>query len=171
MRRRYATADVFTKRMFGGNPVAVVLDAIGLSSGQMQAVAVEFNYVETTFVLPPRDPAHTAQVRIFTPDREVPFAGHPNVGTAFILARQMAARGEKVPASFVFEEAAGLVPIQLLHEQGIAIGAELTAPEPLSRRAKVPAERAAACLCLTVDDVRTEAHVPQVVSVGLPSRR
>lgn len=168
MRRRYATADVFTDRMFGGNPVAVVLDAIGLSAGQMQAIALEFNYSETTFVLPPRDPVHTAQVRIFTPDREVPFAGHPNIGTAFLLARQMAARGDTIPDQFVFEELAGLIPVKLLQAQGIVTGAELIAPEPLSRRTQVPVDRAAACLGLAVDDLRIDAHAPQVLSVGLP---
>ena len=86
MQRRYITVDVFTDRAFGGNPLAVVLDAGGLSTAQMQAVATEFNYAETTFVLPPRDAANDAQVRIFTPKQEVPFAGHPNVGTAFVLA-------------------------------------------------------------------------------------
>jgi len=73
-RRRYVTADVFTEQMFGGNPLAAVLDAEGLSTAEMQAIALEFNYSETTFVLPPRDAAHTAQVRIFTPRAEIPFA-------------------------------------------------------------------------------------------------
>ena len=168
MRRRYVTADVFTDRMFNGNPVAVVLDAAGLSTAQMQAVAREFNYSETTFVLPPRDPSHTAWLRIFTPARELPFAGHPNVGTAFVLAQQAAIRGEPAPARFVFEEAAGLIPVDLLREAGVVVGAELTAPEPLTRCAKVPAERVAACLTLAATDVRTDAHEPQVVSVGLP---
>ncbi len=168
MSRRYVTADVFTDRMFGGNPVAVVLDAAGLSAAQMQAVAVEFGYSETTFALPPRDPSHAAGVRIFTPSREVPFAGHPNVGTAFVLARDMAARGEGVPDRLVFEEAAGLVPVELLRDGDAVAGGELTAPEPLSRRAQVPAARAAACLSLAAMDVRADAHAPQVVSVGLP---
>src|SRR3984893_17427651 len=100
MKRRYVTVDVFTDRMFGGNPLAVVLDAQGLSASQMQAVALEFNYSATTFVLPPQQPApppcvlppqtpaHTARVRIFTPRTEVPVAGHPNVGTAFVLAQE-----------------------------------------------------------------------------------
>ena len=93
MRHRYVTADVFTDRVFGGNPpVAVVLDAAGLSAEQMQAITCEFNYSETTFVLPPRDPSHTAWVRIFNPSREMPFAGHPNIGTAFVLARALEAR-------------------------------------------------------------------------------
>ena len=168
MNRRYVTADVFTDRMFGGNPVAVVLDATGLSAEQMQAVAVEFGYSETTFVLPPRDPSHTARVRIFTPSREIPFAGHPNVGTAFVLAQEMAARGEMVPDRLVFEELAGLVPVDMLREGGAVVGAELTAPEPLSCRAQVTPDRVAACLSLAAGDVRTDAHAPQVVSVGLP---
>ena len=106
MQRRYITVDVFTDRAFGGNPLAVVLDAGGLSIAQMQAIATEFNYSETTFVLPPRDSEHDAQVRIFTVNRELPFAGHPNVGTAFVLATQ----APKPPARFLFEEIAGLVP-------------------------------------------------------------
>jgi len=168
MKRRYVTADVFTDRMFGGNPVAVVLDAAGLSAEQMQAVAIEFGYSETTFVLPPRDPSHAAWVRIFTPSREVPFAGHPNVGTAFVLAQEIGGRGETVPDRLVFEEEAGLVPVNLLREGGAVVGAELTAPEPLSRRAEVAPDRAAACLSLAAREVRTDAHPPQVVSVGLP---
>ncbi len=83
MLRRYVTVDVFTARVFGGNPLAVVLDAQGLSAQQMQSAASEFNYAETTFVLPPREPGRTAHVRIFTPRTEVPFAGHPNVGTTW----------------------------------------------------------------------------------------
>ena len=77
MQRRYITVDVFTDRAFGGNPLAVVLDAGGLSTAQMQAIAIEFNYAETTFVLPPRDNTNDAQVRIFTVYTELPFAGHP----------------------------------------------------------------------------------------------
>ena len=129
MQRRYITVDVFTDRAFGGNPLAVVLDAGGLSTAQMQAIASEFNYSETTFVLPPRDPAHDAQVRIFTVNREIPFAGHPNVGTAFVLATQAA----KPPARLLFEEQAGLVAVEILQEQGRVVGAELTAPQPLKQ--------------------------------------
>jgi trans-2,3-dihydro-3-hydroxyanthranilate isomerase len=166
--RRYVTADVFTHEMFGGNPVAVVLDAAGLSAQQMLAIASEFNYSETTFVLPPKSPDHSAWVRIFTPIREVPFAGHPNVGTAFVLARQSDDRNEQLPSQFVFEEEAGLVPVALIREEGTVIGAELPAPEQLSRRTQVPAERVAACLSLTSKDVCVERHQPQILSVGLP---
>src|SRR5580704_10073249 len=113
MQRRYITVDVFTDRAFGGNPLAVVLDAGGLSTAQMQAIASEFNYSETTFVLPPRDGAHDAQVRIFTVRSEIPFAGHPNVGTAFVLATQ----AKSPPEQFLFEEGAGLVPVAVLKEK------------------------------------------------------
>ncbi len=168
MQRRYATADVFTSEPLGGNPVAVVFDAEGLTSTQMQALAAEFNYVETTFTLPAVDPANTAHVRIFTPDREVPFAGHPNLGTAFLLARERVMAGDSAPERFVFEEAAGLVAVDLTREYGTVVGADLLSPQPLARQAKVDAARAAACLGLLANDVRTDAHVPQVVSVGLP---
>jgi trans-2,3-dihydro-3-hydroxyanthranilate isomerase len=84
----FVTLDVFTDTRFGGNPLAVFPDASGLSDADMQALAREFNLSETTFVLPPADPANTARVRIFTPAYELPFAGHPNVGTGYVLARQ-----------------------------------------------------------------------------------
>ncbi|MBR0798133.1 PhzF family phenazine biosynthesis protein [Bradyrhizobium jicamae] len=164
MQRRYITVDVFTDRAFGGNPLAVVLDAAGLSTAQMQAIATEFNYSETTFVLPPQDAANDAQVRIFTMRSEIPFAGHPNVGTAFVLAT----RAAKAPARLKFEEKAGLVPVEILSEQGRVIGAELTAPQPLQRTNEVGAAEAAALLSLSASDVKTDRHAPQVVSVGLP---
>lgn len=84
--RDYAVYDVFTDTAFGGNQLAVIPDAEGLTDAQMQTIAREFNFSETTFVLPPEDPAHTAQIRIFTPMRELPFAGHPTIGTAVMLA-------------------------------------------------------------------------------------
>ena len=166
--RRYVTVDVFTQQVFGGNPLAVVLDAQGLTTAQMQAIASEFNYSETTFVLPPRDPNHTAHVRIFTARIEVPFAGHPNVGTAVALAKGIEARGISPPERFLFEEAAGLVAIQLLRESGAVVGAELTAPEPLTVGSKVSIDDAAACVTLSPQEIVTSTHPPQVVSVGLP---
>src|SRR4249919_587693 len=87
MRRRFATLDVFTERRFAGNPLAVVLDPQGLDTAAMQAIAREFNHPETVFVFPPRDSAHRAALRIFTPAAELPFAGHPTVGTAVLLGR------------------------------------------------------------------------------------
>jgi trans-2,3-dihydro-3-hydroxyanthranilate isomerase len=164
MQRRYITVDVFTDRAFGGNPLAVVLDAGGLSTTQMQAIATEFNYSETTFVLPPSNAAHDAQVRIFTPTTEMPFAGHPNVGTAFVLATQAA----EAPARLKFEEGAGLVPVEILQVAGTVVGAELTAPQPLAKLSQFSAGQAAACGSLAATDVRTELHPPLIVSVGMP---
>src|SRR5207244_1729600 len=162
MQRRYITVDVFTDRAFGGNPLAVVLDAAKLSTAQMQAIATEFNYSETTFVLPPADKANNAQVRIFTVRKELPFAGHPNVGTAFVLAT----RAKKPPARLLFEEIAGLVPVEIRSEGGKVVSAELTAPQPLRRSTVVSAEQAAACLSLSAFDIGTDRHAPQIVSVG-----
>src|ERR1043165_996115 len=107
MRYRYLTADVFTDRPFGGNPLAVFPDARGLSPERMRQIARELSLPETVFVLPPDDPAHTRRLRIFTPGMELPFAGHPTVGTAHILA----AIGEIAVAEgttpIVFEEGVG----------------------------------------------------------------
>jgi trans-2,3-dihydro-3-hydroxyanthranilate isomerase len=164
MQRRYVTVDVFTDRAFGGNPLAVVLDAGGLSTAQMQAIASEFNYSETTFVLPPRDSGNDAQVRIFTVTSEIPFAGHPNVGTAFVLATRAAKR----PARLKFEEAAGLVGIEISHEAGRVAGAELAAPQSLSRLTRFGSEQAAGCASLLASDVTTDRHSPVIVSVGMP---
>ena len=122
MLRRYITVDVFTDRAFGGNQLAVVLDAGGLSTRQMQAIATEFNYSETTFVLPPRDKGNDSEVRIFTPVRELPFAGHPNVGTAFVLA---SLASESKPR-LLFEEKAGLVPVEVVTVIGPVVAFEGT---------------------------------------------
>ncbi len=159
MQRRYRTVDVFTERRFGGNPLAVVLDAEGLGTAAMQAIAREFNYSETTFVLPPRDPAHTAQIRIFTPGSELPFAGHPNVGTAYVLALE----GDGAPR-MLFEEAAGIVPVDVLREGGVPVGAELTAPQPLQRLAAVMPAVVAECLSLAAADIVGQ---PVAASVGV----
>ena len=164
MQRRYITVDVFTDRAFGGNPLAVVLDGSGLTTEQMQTIATEFNYSETTFVLPPADKANDANVRIFTVRHEIPFAGHPNVGTAFVLATQAA----HAPARLKFEEKAGLVPIEILSAQGRVVGAEFAAPQLLKKGATVDAKEAAAILSLSASDIRTDRHPPQIASVGLP---
>ncbi len=152
----FVTVDVFTDRRFGGNPLAVFPDAQGISDADMLALGREFNLSEITFVLPPKDPAHTAHVRIFGPTHELPFAGHPNVGTALVLAaRQPAER-------MVFEELAGLVSITLT--PGVAT---LEAPVPLQRGSEVPLAVVAACAGLREADIRTAAHPPVVASVGL----
>jgi trans-2,3-dihydro-3-hydroxyanthranilate isomerase len=168
LQRRYVTVDVFTDRVFGGNPLAVVLDAQGLDATQMQAIAAEFNYAETTFILPPRDARYSAHVRIFTPRTEVPFAGHPNVGTAVVFAREREGKGGPPLDRLEFEEAAGLVPIRLIREKGGIVGAEFTAPETLTVGSKVSVADVAECLFLTAADISIANHPPQVLSVGLP---
>jgi trans-2,3-dihydro-3-hydroxyanthranilate isomerase len=169
MRLTFVTVDVFTDRQFGGNPLAVVLDGEGLTTPQMQAIAAEFNLAETTFVLPPRDAAHTAQVRIFTPRAEMPFAGHPNVGTAFVLAREGRCHGRPLGGDvLVFEEIAGLVRMDLVKHGAVVAGASLAAPQALAVGDAVPAELVAEACALAVDDIETRHHQPCVASCGAP---
>ena len=165
MQRRYITVDVFTDRAFGGNPLAVVLDAGGLSTQQMQAIATEFNYSETTFVLPPRDKANDAEVRIFTPVREMPFAGHPNVGTAFVLATI----AKEPKPRLLFEEKAGLVPVDIVREQG-RVDQHRThgAAAAVAAVADCPPLMLQAASRSTAEDIRLDRHAPQVVGVGTP---
>ncbi len=161
----FVTVDVFTDTLFGGNTLAVLPDASGLSDAEMQAIAREFNYSETTFVLPPEDPRHTAKVRIFTPAVEMPFAGHPNVGTGYVLA----SRAATLPEHFTFEEKAGLVRVHLLKDRaGRLTGTRISAPQALSVGVAVPTDTVAACASLTSEEIATEAHEPLVASVGTP---
>ena len=116
MRYQLDTCDVFTEQRFGGNPLAVLPEAAGLSDDQMQRIAREFGYSETAFVLPPADPAHTRKVRIFTPAAELPFAGHPNIGTAFVLAASDALPARVETTRVLFEEGAGLVAVEIRYQ-------------------------------------------------------
>jgi trans-2,3-dihydro-3-hydroxyanthranilate isomerase len=167
MRLDFATVDVFTDRQFGGNPLAVVLNADGLNGEQMQAIAGEFNLAETTFVLPPDDPAHTAKVRIFTPKAEMPFAGHPNVGTAHVLAKEGMCYGRPCDgASMLFEEKAGLVRMDMLKTGDQVSGARLAAPQPLSLGEAVPTATIARACGLSTDDIELHRHAPIVASCG-----
>lgn len=169
MKLHFVTVDVFTGTQFAGNPLGVVLDAEGLSSGQMQAIAAEFNLAETTFVLPPKDPSNTAEVRIFTPRHEMPFAGHPNIGTAFALARAGKTYGRAIEGDrVVFEEKAGLVPISLLREGATIAGARLASPQRLSLGADVSSELIASACSLSLDDIETKNHAPCIASCGTP---
>jgi trans-2,3-dihydro-3-hydroxyanthranilate isomerase len=167
MRYRYYTCDVFTDTRFGGNQLAVLPEAEGLSGQQMQRIAREFNYSESTFVLPP-EKGHDRRVRIFTPPYEVPFAGHPNIGTAFVLATTGAFGPLDEPRTVVFEENAGLVPVAIVKGADGRLRCELTAPQKLSRGGAVDAATLAAAIGLEQGDVVTAAHEPLVASVGLP---
>lgn len=163
----YETVDVFTTRAFGGNPLAVCFGGEALDTRMMLQIAAEFNYSETTFVLPPTDPANTASVRIFTPVAELPFAGHPNVGTAFVLARRGEVFGKDLrkASELCFEEQAGLVRLSLLREAtrsdeaGVCVGAVLTAPQPFSTSGTVAREEAAACCGLDPADLLGDAII------------
>jgi trans-2,3-dihydro-3-hydroxyanthranilate isomerase len=163
---RYYICDVFTDTRFGGNQLAVLPEAQGLSDRQMQQIAREFNFSESTFVLPP-ERGHDRRVRIFTPTAEIPFAGHPNVGTAFTLATTGALGSVDGPRNITFEEKAGLVPITITRRNG-SIWCELSAPTPLSLGPVVARELLAAAVSLSAEDVVTTTHPPQVASVGLP---
>jgi trans-2,3-dihydro-3-hydroxyanthranilate isomerase len=167
MRLQFETVDVFTHHRFSGNPLAVVLNADGLSTQQMQSIAAEFNLAETTFVLPPKDSAHTAEVRIFTPRAEMPFAGHPNIGTAFVLARAGTSYGRTVASDHVtFEEKAGLVPISLLKDGQTIVGARLASPQLLTVGAEIPLESVASACGIAADDIETNNHRPCIASCG-----
>jgi trans-2,3-dihydro-3-hydroxyanthranilate isomerase len=160
----FLTVDVFTDQRFGGNPLAVFPQALGLADAQMQNLAREFNLSETAFVLPPADPRHTAHVRIFTPVREVPFAGHPNVGTAYVLGRL----NPRLPATLVFEEAAGLVAVDLQRDAaGATTGAKIIAPQPLVLGPYLPSDVVAACAGLEPGEVTVERHAPVFAGVGM----
>jgi trans-2,3-dihydro-3-hydroxyanthranilate isomerase len=167
MRRyRYLTADVFTEVPFGGNQLAVVLAASDLQQSEMRALAAEFNYSETTFVLPPQDASHAARIRIFTPGRELPFAGHPTIGTALALAwaGELTLAGEVT--DIVLEEGVGPVPVKIFAEGGVARRAELSSPR-LPEPGPVPPTGVAQMLGLDAEDL-DPATPPQAWSCGVP---
>lgn len=160
----YETVDVFTDRPFGGNQLAVFTDARGLSDAQMQSLAAEMNYSETTFVLPPDDPANDARVRIFHRTAEMPFAGHPNVGTACVLARH----GRDRNGVLRFEQMAGLVEIAVERDAaGAVTGAVIAAPQALSLGIELPVGGIAACAGVASSDIVTSAHKPVQASLGV----
>jgi len=163
----FETVDVFTGTRFGGNPLAVVFGGEALDTADMLKIAREFNYSETTFVLPPSDPSNTANVRIFTPAAELPFAGHPNIGTAFVLANRRELFGRPLPTDALrFEELAGVVPVTLSRDPGGSIAATLTAPQPFARMETSPTrQEVATCLSLPPEEVVAD---PIVCSVGSP---
>lgn len=163
----YTTVDVFTSTRFEGNPLAVMVDARGLSDAAMQKIATEFNYSEVTFVLPPEDPANTVRVRIFTPTMEVPFAGHPNVGTAYVLGQQTEIFGKPVGDRLRFEEKAGLVDVELKRRDGVVIAAAIRAPQPLSTGNTIPDDVIAGCIGIEPTAIRKRHHAPIFASVGL----
>lgn len=159
----FVTLDVFTDTRFGGNPLAVFTDARSLTGEQMQALATEFNLSETTFILPPEDPANTARVRIFNPSAEMPFAGHPSVGTGYVLSRMRGGDALRL------EVPAGIVEVMIQRgADGAPKGGIIAAPQPLSTGLILPADHAAACATLHVADLVTDTHPPILASTGNP---
>jgi trans-2,3-dihydro-3-hydroxyanthranilate isomerase len=158
----FETYDVFTNEPFAGNQLAVVMDARGLSGERMQAIAREFNLSETSFVLPPESGAHTARVRIFTPMIEMPFAGHPTVGTAVAIAKARGISGE-----VLLELAAGLFPVAVrLSDRGGF--AEFNNPNLPEEKGDAPdAAALEAALSLPQGAVDRSAHRPRRIGAGV----
>lgn len=165
----YFTLDVFTDQRFGGNPLAVILDARGLTSEQMLQVTREFNYSESTFVLPAEDAGTTKRVRIFTPGGEVPFAGHPTIGTAIALvfSGDAPATGDQVRV--VLGENVGPVPVTVRLQDGVPTWAQLSVAQmPVE---ELPLDREIVCDVLGLqlsDMLPQDTHAPRVTSCGLP---
>ncbi|MGE0700066.1 MAG: PhzF family phenazine biosynthesis protein [Hyphomicrobiaceae bacterium] len=170
MRLKFHTLDVFTTSRFGGNPLAVVHDADALDGKAMQAVAREFNLSETVFVLKPANGAHSARIRIFTPMAELPFAGHPTVGTGILLAQLRAASlGGSRSALIALEEEIGIVRVGVRLRDGEAPFAEFDAPRLPAEHGSVPAlEDIAAAVGLIPSEIGFENHRPSSCSAGVP---
>jgi trans-2,3-dihydro-3-hydroxyanthranilate isomerase len=154
MSQRFVIADVFTETAFGGNQLAVFPDAHGLSERAMQALAREFNFAETTFVLPPENARHTRRVRIFTPKSELPFAGHPTVGTAAVLARLGLIATPGGAATIVLEEGIGPVAVEVRLGEAAAFARFLLEQHVESPPHRPDLHAAAAALSLPADAVR-----------------
>lgn len=159
----YHILDVFTERPFGGNPLAVVLDADRLSATEMQAIAREFNLSETVFVLAPTSPGHTARIRIFTPSRELPFAGHPTLGAAILLAEQKANPGNG-DAIIALEEEIGSVRVGVRMRGGAATFGEFDAPKAANSPAPLlEPEEISAGVGLIPTEIGFENHKPTLI--------
>jgi trans-2,3-dihydro-3-hydroxyanthranilate isomerase len=170
MTRKFLTFDVFTDTRFAGNPLAIVPDGEGLDEAQMQTIAREFNLSETVFILPPENDTHSSRVRIFTPGRELPFAGHPTVGTAIYLALQKIGGSDREEdAILVLEEEVGPVRVGVRVRPGEAPFAEFDVPVLPEQVGEVsPNDRLAAALGLAPNDIGFENHQATEFSSGVP---
>lgn len=169
MHYRYYTADVFTDRIFNGNQLAVFPEAHGLEHEQMQRVAQEFNIAETVFVFPPEDAKHTRRLRIFTPGTELPFAGHPTIGTAYVLASIGEIVLDAEPTHIVFEEGVGPVSVSIEVIGATPRSVTLIAPRLPEFGPEPPhATDIASVLSLDESDLLVDDNAPQAVSCGVP---
>jgi trans-2,3-dihydro-3-hydroxyanthranilate isomerase len=170
MELEFHTLDVFTDRRFAGNPLAVIHGADGLDTAAMQTIAREFNLSESVFVMKPDNPAHSAKIRIFTPAMELPFAGHPTVGTAVLLAELRA--GEQagdMDSLVVLEEKIGTVRVGVKLHAGKAAFAEFDAPKLPENAGPAPdAQLLAPALGLEPSEIGFANHRPTHYSAGVP---
>lgn len=169
MKARYFTADVFTGKAFGGNPLAVFPDATKIPEALFLPVAREFNYSETTFVFPPSDPRHARRFRIFTPGGEIPFAGHPTLGAVHVLATlgEIPLSGEMTRV--VIEESVGPIRVLIETVAGVPVFEQLSVAKLPEVGPPPPSHaRLAEVLSLEPRDLRNDAWAPEAVSCGLP---
>ncbi len=169
MRYRYYTADVFTDRVFGGNPLAVFPDAEGLSPEQMQRVARELNLSETVFVRPPKDAANSRHLRIYTPAMELPFAGHPTLGCAHVLTLLGEIEARNSETEVVFEEGIGPITVRIQADSGNPSFTQLDIAKMPEFAMEIPSLRSiASALSLDISDLRLGDDRPVAVSCGVP---
>jgi trans-2,3-dihydro-3-hydroxyanthranilate isomerase len=163
---RFLQFDVFTHRLFGGNQLAVLPSASGLSDAEMQAIAREMNFAETTFVLPARDAKALCRVRIFTPGTELPLAGHPVIGTTFALAYEGTFRAGD-PSPLYLELGVGTLPVDVLFEEERLSYVWMHQPVPAFHAWPGDRARLAAALGLGVDDLAGDLPIERG-SAGVP---
>ena len=165
----YFLVDVFTDRAFGGNPLAVFTDGKGVPGEIMQSIAKEFNLSETTFVLPPEDVGNNYRVRIFTPTVELPFAGHPTIGTTYILARErMVEKSPSGPTTVRLEEGVGTIPVRIEWKDGTPAFIEMSQPLPAFGLRFEDVETIAQVLSLEAEAITAPGLPMEVVSCGVP---
>lgn len=164
----YSIVDVFTDTPFAGNPLAVVHDGSELSTDEMQKIATEFGFSESSVICAPKNDQTNAEVRIFTPHEEIPFAGHPNVGTAWVVANKVTAAHYNGSENLIFDEKGGIVDVTLKFEDGTVKGAEIVAPQSVEIHGHPDFNLMAECLGLDADNLIPSDEIPSVASVGLP---
>ena len=169
MKLNFYTLDVFTNQIFGGNPLAVFTNTSKIESSNLQRIASEINYSETTFIFPPENPNHAAKVRIFTPQNELPFAGHPNVGTGYLLASQPdLIPGQADRELLVFEEKAGLVKIRPNRNAcGIIETVSITAPQKITKDQTLPPDLIAAAVNIDSSAIKISRTLPIIAGTGV----
>lgn len=164
----YSIVDVFTDQRFSGNPLAVIHDGSDLTSEEMQQIATEFGFSESSVICPAKDNSSNAHLRIFTPMEEIPFAGHPNIGTAFVIANEETAARLDGSENLIFDEKGGIVNVTLKKENGRTNGADIIAPQGLEIMGNCDPELMAGCLGLSTARIITSPNLPCVATVGLP---